>query len=114
MGIPGETQAVSGVVGSEAAARRLKQARDEGVVNGMAIAAAIIVRVWGDEVQAEEILGAAGLTSMDEMRRFGIDAYDVMPLRNVIRRLSGRRQPIEVPRSADTTDRPAKPRDEPR
>ncbi len=81
----------------------VKQAHDAGVAVGMAIAAAIIVRVWGDDVQAEEILGAAGLNSVADMRRFGVDAYDVWPLRNVIRRLSGRKQPIYVPRFADTS-----------
>lgn len=68
--------------------QELKDARDQGVANGMVIAAAIIVRVWGEEVQAEEILGAAGCTTMADMRRFGVDAYDVMPLRGVMRQIA--------------------------
>lgn len=57
----------------------------------MVIAAAIIVRVWGDEVQAEEILGAAGITTMADMRRFEVDAYDIMPLRGVLRSMNRRK-----------------------
>lgn len=63
---------------------------------GMVIAAAIIVRVWGDEVQAEEILGAAGLTSVQALREIGADAYDVMPLRGVIRSLQQRLRSSEL------------------
>lgn len=75
--------------GREAGAWRdeVKTARDQGVGVGMVIAAAIIVRVWGHEVEAEEILGAAGITDMAAMRKFGVDAYDVAPLRNVLKRL---------------------------
>ncbi len=72
----------------------IKTARYEGVGNGMVIAAAIIVRVWGDEVQAQEILGAAGLTTVAAMRRVGVDAYDVWPLRKVIRNLDRNRRPV--------------------
>ena len=71
-----------------------KAARDAGVATGMVIAAAIIVRVWGEEVQAAEILAAAGCTTIDDMRRFGVDAYDVMPLRNVMRDLNDRPRPL--------------------
>lgn len=60
-------------------------ARGNAIGCGMVIAAAIIVRTWGDDVQATEILGAAGLTTMDDMRRIGAEAYDVQPLRGVLR-----------------------------
>lgn len=71
-----------------------REAHDRGVGNGMVIAAAIIVRVWGDDVQAEEILSAAGIRTIADMREMGVDAYDAWPLRNVVRRLSSRRQPM--------------------
>jgi hypothetical protein len=75
-------------------AEALKEAHSNGVGVGMVIAAAIIVRVWGGDVQAEEILGAAGIKTVADMRRFGVDAYDAWPLRNVIRQLSGRPMPL--------------------
>lgn len=65
---------------------------------GMVIAAAIIVRVWGEEVEAQEILGAAGVRTVDDMRQIGVDAYDAWPLRNTIRQLSGRPIPLDFAR----------------
>lgn len=62
-----------------------RAARSAAIGVGMVIAAAIIVRVWGEEVEAAEILGAAGLTTVAELRAIGAEAYDVWPLRGVLR-----------------------------
>jgi len=64
--------------------------RHNGVGAGMVIAAALIVRVWGQTVEAEEILNAAGIVSFDDLRKCEVDAYDVWPLRPVLRRILGR------------------------
>lgn len=63
---------------------------DRGVGIGMVIAASIIMRSFGDDTIAEEILGAAGITTLDAMRRFGVEAYDAMPLRGVMRTIANR------------------------
>jgi hypothetical protein len=52
---------------------------------GMAVAAGIIMQHWGDEVQAEEILGAAGLTTVKELRAVGVEWYDIRFLVPVLR-----------------------------
>jgi hypothetical protein len=52
---------------------------------GMAIAAGIIVSTWGDSVQAEEILGAAGLTTVKSLREAGVEWYDIRLLVPVLR-----------------------------
>jgi hypothetical protein len=52
---------------------------------GMAIAAGIIVSSWGDDVQAEEILGAACLTTVKALREAGVDWYDIRLLVPVLR-----------------------------
>lgn len=44
---------------------------------GMAIAAGIVMRCWGDTTHASEILGAAGFKSVDDMRACGVDDYDI-------------------------------------
>ena len=67
-----------------------EQDRHNGVGAGMVIAAALIVRVWGQTVEAEEILNAAGIVSFDDLRKCEVDAYDVWPLRPVLRRILGR------------------------
>ena len=77
----------------------MREAESRGVGCGMVIAAAIIVRVWGDEVQALEILGAAGARSMADLRAWGCDAYDVWPLRGVLRSLWRRKQPMDLKRT---------------
>ncbi|UXN73407.1 hypothetical protein N8D56_21410 [Devosia sp. A8/3-2] len=51
--------------------------RSKHVGIGMAIAAGIILSCWGDEVQAAEILGAAGLTTVKAMRDCGVETYDI-------------------------------------
>jgi len=58
---------VSHVVGSE----------ERGIGIGMAIAAGIIMRVWGQEVYAHEILTTAGFTTLDELKASGVDQFDI-------------------------------------
>jgi hypothetical protein len=68
--------------------------RHNGVGAGMVIAAALIVRVWGQTVEAEEILRAAGIVSFDDLRKCEVDAYDVWPLRPALRSILGRPGPL--------------------
>jgi hypothetical protein len=60
--------------------------RDEqrGVGIGMAIAAGIVMKIWGNDVYAREILGAAGLDTPDKLRAAGVDEYDIEALLPVI------------------------------
>ena len=51
----------------------------------MAIAAGIIVSTWGPEIQAEEILDAAGLTTVKELREAGVEWYDIRLLVPVLK-----------------------------
>lgn len=44
---------------------------------GMAAAAGIIMQGHGDDVLAGEILGAAGLMTVSDMRKAGVDPYDI-------------------------------------
>ena len=44
---------------------------------GMAIAAGIGIGTFGHEVAGEEILRAAGLTTVKEMRECGVEWYDI-------------------------------------
>jgi len=60
-----------------AATEAERASRVNAVGVGMAIAAGIIMSCWGDEVQAEEILGAAGLTTVAAMRGAGVETYDI-------------------------------------
>jgi hypothetical protein len=55
--------------------RETKETRARG--QGMAIAAGIVVSAFGDTVIAKEILSAAGLETVDDMRKCGVDPYDV-------------------------------------
>lgn len=55
-----------------------------GVGMGMAIAAGIIMRSWGNDTYAREILGAAGLDTLDKLRASGVDQYDIDALLPVV------------------------------
>lgn len=57
---------------------------DSNVGIGMAIAAAIIMRVWGHDVEAREIINAAGLTSEARLREIGVEDYDLDALRPIL------------------------------
>lgn len=47
------------------------------VGRGMAIAAGIVMRVWGCEVMARQILDSAGYESAERMKDDGVDQYDI-------------------------------------
>jgi hypothetical protein len=71
------------------------QERSNAIGVGMVIAAAIIAD--HNPVYAAEILGAAGLETIAEMRVAGCDAYDVNQLRHVIRDIARHKQPRSEP-----------------
>ena len=48
---------------------------ERGFASGTAVACAILYGTFGDEVRAEEILGAAGLTTRSKMKALGVDDY---------------------------------------
>lgn len=50
---------------------------ERGIGIGMAIAAGIIMRCWGQEVYACEILTTAGFTTLDELKASGVDQFDI-------------------------------------
>lgn len=74
--------------------------RDD-VAVGMAIAAGIILSSWGDEVQAEEILGAAGLTTVAAMKAAGVDMYDIRLCVPVLKTFRDRERRRAASRPAD-------------
>lgn len=65
---------------------------------GMAIAAGIVMSAWGNEVAAEEILGAAGLRTVKDMRESGVEWYDIRLCVPVLRTFRNRdRANLESP-----------------
>lgn len=68
------------------------KAYDNAVCVGMAIAAGIIMQGHGAEVEAEEILRAAGLITVKEMRSVGVDWYDIRLLAPVLRTIRDHRR----------------------
>lgn len=44
---------------------------------GMAMAAGIIMRCWGNDTYAREILTAAGLSSLADLQAAGVEQYDI-------------------------------------
>jgi len=48
-----------------------------GVGIGMAIAAGIVMKSWGNDTYAREILGAAGLDTLAKLKASGVDQYDI-------------------------------------
>ncbi len=67
-----------------------KEEESNAVGVGMVIAAGIVVSGFGAETIAEEILGAAGVTTVKEMRDIGVDWYDIRLLVPVLRTLRDR------------------------
>lgn len=61
---------------------------ERGFAAGTAVAAAIIVNVWGDELQAEEIMASAGLGTRAKCKALGVDDYDLNILKPVFRTMS--------------------------
>lgn len=51
---------------------------------GMAMAAGIVMRCWGNETYAREILKAAGLTHLRDLRSAGVEQYDIDALTPVL------------------------------
>lgn len=47
------------------------------VGRGMVIAAGLIMRAWGESVQAKHILECAGYDSIEKMKDDGVDQYDI-------------------------------------
>lgn len=43
----------------------------------MIVAAALIMRTWGDETQAHQILGAAGFDTLQKLKDHGVQQYDI-------------------------------------
>jgi hypothetical protein len=68
-----------------------KPERSNAVGVGMVMAAAIIVQSHGSEVEAEEILRAAGVDTATDAHRIGVDDYDLKILRPVFRHMAERR-----------------------
>ena len=64
---------------------RLNGAHDFSVNIGMALAAAILARDFGDDTRALEILGAAGLDEIGEVESLGLDDYDFTPLKRILK-----------------------------
>ncbi len=63
------------------ASTALVEAEQRAVGHGMAIAAAIVMRVWGHSTEATEILNAAGYTSLQKLLDDGVDDYDIDALK---------------------------------
>jgi hypothetical protein len=69
-------------------ARRTKEQdlwHERGFASGIAVACSTMVGVWGEEVAAEEILRAAGLTTRAKMKVLGVDNYDLDILRPIFK-----------------------------
>lgn len=64
---------------------------ERGFAAGTAVAAAIIVNVWGDEVQAEEIMASAGLGTRAKCKALGVADYDLNILKPVFQRIARKR-----------------------
>lgn len=71
------------------ASAREREIEKRGIGIGMVIAAAIIAD--HDPVYAEEILGAAGLTTTAAMRAEGCEPYDILKLKRVVQHIAQRR-----------------------
>lgn len=65
---------------------------ERGFAQGIAVACSTIVGVWGDEVQAEEILGGAKLETRAKMKRLGVDDYDLEILKPIFKILRRKRR----------------------
>jgi hypothetical protein len=64
----------------------LRDAERKACGRGMAIAAGIVCGSFGQDTIAEEILGAAGFFSVADMKKAGVDPYDIKLCRNALRR----------------------------
>jgi hypothetical protein len=57
--------------------------QDNDVAVGMAMAATIIMKVWGRQEYAREILGSAGILTEAKAREIGLEDYDIDALRPI-------------------------------
>lgn len=64
----------------------VEQSFDDGVVHGMAMAAALLVRTFGQDTLALEVLGAAGLDSKKTIHKLHLEDYDAEPLLRIVRK----------------------------
>ena len=62
---------------------RLNGDDDRGILIGMALAAAILVREFDQPTMAQEIAGAAGLT-LEALATLGLEEYDTEPLKKIL------------------------------
>lgn len=69
---------------------REKKIHRDGMGVGMVIAATIVLEE--SDVYAEEILGAAGLRSVADLRAIGCDDYDIDQLRSLIKEMQRKRR----------------------
>lgn len=65
---------------------------ERGFASGTAVACAIMVDVWGEEVAAEEILCAAGLVTAAKMKALGVDQYDIDRVKPVLKTIRDRKR----------------------
>ncbi|WP_395175769.1 hypothetical protein [Roseibium alexandrii] len=57
---------------------KAKAAEEHAAVGrGMATAAAIIMRGWGETVQAKHVLECAGFEGIESLKDGGVDQYDI-------------------------------------
>lgn len=80
------TSSHNSAMAQKPARRRTKEQdywHERGFASGIAVACAIMVGTWGEEVAAEEILGSAGLTTRAKMKALGVDDYDLDQLKPV-------------------------------
>lgn len=58
---------------------------DDGVLHGMAIAAALLARDYDNPTLALEVLGAAGCDRVADIDRLHLDDYDADPLLKIVK-----------------------------
>ncbi|NKJ34140.1 hypothetical protein [Rhizobium sp. SG570] len=79
-----QTEASGYLKAVEQLQHRISERDDDSVGIGMAIAAAIIMRVWGHDTEAREIISAAALTTEARLREIGVEDYDLDALRPIL------------------------------
>lgn len=64
----------------------------QGFAAGTAVAAAIIVSVWGEERMAEEVVRSAGFKTRAQMKALGCEAHDLDILKPVFASISRKKR----------------------
>lgn len=62
-----------------------------GFAAGIAVACSTIFDVWGEDVQCQEVMRAAGLDTRAKMKALGVDDYDLKILGPVFKTIGERR-----------------------